>query len=116
VADTDEAPSREAVRALFTGPNACGIWLENLLSDREADQITDAVMSLLVDTDAPMFPPGCTCERLDAGTSGDEPGTRFIRGRSDPPCKVHLPQERALYDTAFQRGYTEGRNNWSRLV
>jgi hypothetical protein len=44
---SDATPSREAVRALFTGPNACGIWLENLLADREADQITDTVMALL---------------------------------------------------------------------
>lgn len=43
----DAIPTREAVRSLFTGPNACGIWLENLLDDHEADRITDAVMALL---------------------------------------------------------------------
>lgn len=53
------------------------------------------------------FPPGCTCERIDVGTSGDEPGTQWIRGRSDPPCRVHLPSERALYDAAYQRGYDD---------
>lgn len=44
------------------------------------------------------FPPGCTCERINVDTSADVPGTKFIRGHSDPPCKVHLPSERALWD------------------
>lgn len=56
------------------------------------------------------FPPGCTCERIDVGTSRDEPGTKFIRGRSDPPCRVHLPSERALYDAAYQRGVMDAAN------
>lgn len=43
----DEPTTREAVRALFDGPNACGVWLENLLDDHERDAITDAVMGVL---------------------------------------------------------------------
>lgn len=62
----------------------------------------------MADTDGPMFPPGCSCERLNADTSADEPGTQFIRGHSDPPCRVHLAQERALYDVAFDRGWVAG--------
>ena len=53
------------------------------------------------------FPPGCSCERINVDTSGDVPGTQFVRGRSDPPCRVHLPQERALYDTGYARGYSD---------
>lgn len=55
------------------------------------------------------FPPGCGCERINVDTSQDVPGTQFIRGRSDPPCRVHLPQERALYDMGYRRGLTDGR-------
>lgn len=54
------------------------------------------------------FPPGCGCERIDVSTSADGAGTQFIRGRSDPPCSVHLPRERALYNAAYARGYQMG--------
>lgn len=54
------------------------------------------------------FPPGCSCERINVDTFADVPGTQFIRGRSDPPCKVHLPEERALYDVAYERGFQAG--------
>lgn len=62
----------------------------------------------LVDAVELQFPPGCNCERIDVGTSQDEPGTKFIRGRSDPPCRVHLPSERALYDAGYAAGQREG--------
>lgn len=44
---SDRPTTREAIRALFDGPNACGIWLENLLHSDEPDRITDAVMAVL---------------------------------------------------------------------
>jgi hypothetical protein len=50
-----------------------------------------------------MFPPGCNCERISVDTSSDAPGTRFIRGHSDPPCRVHLPEERRLYDAGYHK-------------
>lgn len=56
-------------------------------------------------SEAEQFPPGCNCERISADTSADVPGTKFVRGRSDPPCKVHWSRERSLYDVAWQRGY-----------
>lgn len=65
---------------------------------------------VFVDAVALQFPPGCTCERIDVHHSGQMPGEHFIRGRSDPPCTIHLPQERALYDTGYQRGLEDGRN------
>lgn len=45
--DSVTAAQRVAVRALFDGPNACGVWLENLLDNDEAGRITDAVMAVL---------------------------------------------------------------------
>lgn len=38
---------REAVRALFRGPNACGHWLENIMDDDEQEAAADAVMNLV---------------------------------------------------------------------
>jgi hypothetical protein len=54
------------------------------------------------------FPPGCTCERINVDQSTDVPGSQWVRGMSDPPCKVHLPKERALYDVAYERGFQAG--------
>lgn len=56
------------------------------------------------------FPPGCTCERIDIGGPADLVGAKVIRGHSDPPCKVHLPAERTLYDAAYRRGFDAGLN------
>jgi hypothetical protein len=57
----------------------------------------------LVDVVELMFPPGCTCERINVDTSADVPGTRFIRGRSDPPCRVHLREMRQVYDAGYRK-------------
>lgn len=52
---------------------------------------------------ADQLPPGCTCARINVDMTGDVPGTQWIRGRSDPPCRVHLRQERALWDAGYRQ-------------
>ena len=102
------ADTREAVRALFDGPNACGYWLENMLEDYERDAITDAVMAVLpkptpgvvakcVDPECDAYnctvtqdhqhrprPITCTCQRIDIGLLGES-----IAGLKDPHCPFH---------------------------
>jgi hypothetical protein len=78
---------------------APGRWVEVIRSETVA---ADAEIEAH-HKDQRTFPPGCSCERINVDTTHDVPGTQFVRGRSDPPCKVHLPKERALYDHAYTR-------------
>lgn len=49
------------------------------------------------------FPQGCTCERINVDLSSDVPGTQWIRGRSDPPCRVHLDRLREVWEAGYRQ-------------
>jgi hypothetical protein len=103
-----------------TDPAEVAAWLRSeaassLPPDIHAVELARLILAkaeLYVRTNTEDFPPGCNCERIDVGTNADLPSTQFVRGRSDPPCRIHLRAERVLWDDGYRRGYTDGRKDY----